>query len=83
MSRYLKSTPTKVQGLRVLGSKNLCFPVCFSAFSSVTFHNITLSEGRLRRRKSMKVLTKHLDVVENDSRAGFPNPIVGHTAVGA
>lgn len=29
------------------------------------------------------MLTKHLDIVENDSSPGIPNPIAGHTAVGA
>lgn len=29
------------------------------------------------------MLTKDLDVVEDDSSIGFSNPVVGHTAVGA
>ncbi|OBS72588.1 hypothetical protein A6R68_12836 [Neotoma lepida] len=41
------------------------------------------SEGRLKRRKSMEMLTKDLDIVQDDSCTGFSNPVVGHTAVGA
>lgn len=39
-------------------------------------------EGRSQRR-SEEILTKHLDVVEDDSCPMLSHPIVGHAAVGA
>lgn len=42
-----------------------------------------MSEGKIKEEESMGMLTKDLDIVEDDSYAGFPHPIVSHTAIGA
>lgn len=73
---------TKIQGVLIYQLHGLSH-ITLSELDYMFLEGPGRSVGRLKRRRPIEILTKHLDIVEDDSCPRIPNPIVGHTAVGA